>query len=236
MTEQQTPQTTSAQPATPSSPPAQQTPPVSDTPKGGTPPATPEGAKQRPSLLADPASSGEPKPQAEQKPQGAPERYELKAPEGIQFDAETMKVYEAAARKGNVTQDAAQGLLDAVLPVLQARQDAQINQSIEAARERELAALRADKEFGGERLAETVADAKKAIARFGDQELAALLNGPTGDIAAIVRMLARVARATSGDSRLVTRAAEDAAGKTVRPDSDEALYERYPTMRPKQAS
>lgn len=56
----------------------------------------------------------------------APEAYEFKVPEGRTFDPEVMTAYSEVAKELNLSQEAAQRLLDAVGPKMAERQMAQI--------------------------------------------------------------------------------------------------------------
>ena len=109
---------------------------------------------------------------AEAKPQAAPEKYEFKAPEGKQFDAEVLSTYSEVARELNLSQEAAQRVLDAMAPKMAERQVAQI----EAIRTEWANTSKTDKEFGGEKLSENLSTAKKALDAFGTTELRTLLN------------------------------------------------------------
>ncbi|MCG9075370.1 hypothetical protein LH435_15485, partial [Laribacter hongkongensis] len=100
--------------------------------------------------------------QQEQKTAGAPERYDFRAPEGMQFDAAVIEQFSGIARELNLPQDAAQKMLDRMAPALQARQSEQLA----AASEQWVKAAKADQEFGGEQLAENLGHAKRALDQF----------------------------------------------------------------------
>src|ERR1039458_9779825 len=76
-----------------------------------TPGATPEAA----------AAATEVKPA-----EGAPEKYEFKAPAGTEYDASILTAFEAGARDANLSQEAAQKLLETMSPQIAARQAEQV--------------------------------------------------------------------------------------------------------------
>jgi hypothetical protein len=178
---------------------------------------------------ADAAPAGkEPAPadaQATEAPQAeapkAPEAYEFKVPEGRAFDAEVITAYSQVAKELNLSQDAAQRLLDAVGPKMVERQTAQI----EAIRNGWADSSKSDREFGGEKLSENLGVAKKALDAFGTTELRTLLNETgLGNHPELIRFMFRAGKAISED-RMVTGAATQAkAGPRSFADLAEALY------------
>ncbi|MCG9010673.1 hypothetical protein LH431_08625 [Laribacter hongkongensis] len=138
--------------------------------------------------------------QQEQKTAGAPERYDFRAPEGMQFDAAVIEQFSGIARELNLPQDAAQKMLDRMAPALQARQSEQLA----AASEQWVKAAKADQEFGGEQLAENLGHAKRALDQFGTAELKSLLNDSgLGNHPEVIRFMVRAGKAI-GEDRFVT--------------------------------
>lgn len=130
------------------------------------------------------------------KPQGAPEKYEFKAAEGVAFDDAVIGTFSEVAKELNLSQDAAQKVLDKMAPVLQARQLEQIG----AVRTGWAESAKTDKEFGGDKLTENLAVAKKALDAFGSPELKTLLNkSGLGDNPEIIRAFYRAGKAISQD-------------------------------------
>lgn len=131
------------------------------------------------------------------KPQGAPEKYEFKAPEGREFDPNVLEQYSKVAKELNMSNESAQKMLDTIAPALaQKQQDA-----IAAARAEWETSAKADKEFGGEKLGENLATAKKALETFGTPELRTLLNDSgLGNHPEIIRAFYRAGKAISEDS------------------------------------
>ena len=136
----------------------------------------------------------------EKKPEGAPESYEFKAPEGVQFDDALIGAFSEVAKDLNLPQEQAQKVLDKMAPVMQARQLEQL----QAARADWAESAKTDKEFGGEKLAENLGMAKKALDTFATPELRALLNeSGLGNHPEVIRMFYRTGKAISED-RVVT--------------------------------
>jgi len=78
------------------------------------------------------------------------------------------------------------------------------------------AQIKADPDFGGEKYAETVALAKKAFDRFGDPELANVLNVTGyGNHPLLLKWAARVGRAMAEDRVVVSRGGGPAGGKSI---------------------
>ena len=132
---------------------------------------------------------------AEEK-QGAPEQYEFKAPEGEAFDNAVIEAYSEVAKELNLSNDDAQKLLDKVAPVIQARQ----LERIEAVKTEWETASKSDKEFGGDKLNDSLGTAKKALDAFGTPELKALLNeSGLGNNPEVIRFMVRAGKAISED-------------------------------------
>jgi len=138
----------------------------------------------------------EAKPAEETKPEGAPETYEFTAPEGKEYDSAVLEPFSAAAKEANLTQDAAQKLLDKMAPALAERQQSQVK----AVQDGWLEAAKTDKEFGGEKLPENLATAKKAMDSFASPELKTLLNTTgLGNNPEVIRLFVKVGQSLSED-------------------------------------
>lgn len=154
-----------------------------------------------PATAAGDAGNPPPADTAQAKPAGAPESYEFQAPEGVQFDDAVIGAFAEVAKELDLPQDRAQIVLDRMAPLLQSRQV----ERIEAARAEWKASSEADKEFGGEQLAENLGTAKKALDAFATPELRGLLNeSGLGNHPEVIRLFYRVGKATSEDSKVVT--------------------------------
>lgn len=136
----------------------------------------------------------------EKKPEGAPENYEFKAPEGVTIDDTVIGAFSEVAKELNLPQDQAQKVLDKMAPVIAARQAEQL----QAARTEWAEAAKTDKEFGGEKLAENLGIAKKALDAFATPELRTLLEeSGLGNHPEVIRVFYRAGKAISED-RFVT--------------------------------
>ena len=133
-------------------------------------------------------------------PEGAPEKYEFNAkvadaPE--ELDPEVLTAFGEVAKELDLPQDAAQKVLDKVAPVIQAKQAKVLEQvKLEWANDSQ-----ADKEFGGENLAENLNVAKQALDAFGSDSLKSLLHETGfGNHPEIIRFMYKAGKAISEDS------------------------------------
>jgi hypothetical protein len=150
---------------------------------------------------------------------GAPEKYDFKAPEGSEYDTEILDAFTGAAREANLTQDAAQKLIEKMAPAIAARQADQV----QAVHKEWLDASSSDKEFGGEKLAENLGVARKALDTFGSPQLRALLDETgLGNHPEVIRFMFKAGKAISED-RFVSGAN---APQKVNPAS--VLYDKTP--------
>jgi uncharacterized phage infection (PIP) family protein YhgE len=150
-------------------------------------------------------------------PEGAPEKYEFVIPEGSTLDADGMEAFTEVAKELNLSQEAAQKMIDKMAPAMAARQA----EVFEAAKIEWAEGSRADKEFGGDKLNENLAVAKKALDTFGTPELRTLLNeSGLGNHPEVIRMMYRAGKAISED-RFV---APSAGGPTGSKDFAKSLY------------
>ena len=169
----------------------------------------------------EPAPADAAKTEASAEAQAAPETYEFKAPEGRAFDPEVIAEYSKVAKELNLSQEAAQRVLDSVGPKLAERQAAQI----EAIRNGWAESSKADKEFGGEKLSENLSVAKKALDQFGTAELRALLNeSGIGNHPEVIRFMYRAGKAISEDKVITGAAATAKSGPKSFADLADALY------------
>ena len=145
------------------------------------------------------------------KSEGAPESYEFKAPDGVQFDDAVIGAFSEVAKELNLPQDQAQKVLDKMAPVIAARQDEQF----QAARTEWAEAAKTDKEFGGEKLTENLGTAKKALDALATPELRTLLEeSGLGNHPEVIRVFYRAGKAISEDGFVSGQ-----AGKTNQGDA-----------------
>ena len=156
-----------------------------------------EGQDQQPQDGADAGKTDGDQGDDKGKTEGAPEKYEFKAQDGQEFDAGVLDAFTEVAKELNLSQEAAQKVLDKVAPVIQARQTEQV----EAIRNEWTEQSKADKEFGGEKLSENLSIAKKALDNFGSPELRALLNeSGLGNHPEVIRFMFKAGKAISEDT------------------------------------
>jgi hypothetical protein len=144
---------------------------------------------------AKPADGGQ-TPSDQDKPQGAPDKYEFKLPDGVQLDDKGTTAFSEVAKELNLTQEAAQKVLDKMGPVIAGRHVEALTQ----AKAQWVEGAKSDKEFGGDKLGENLAVAKKALDTFGTPELRTLLNeSGLGNHPEIIRAFFRAGKAISED-------------------------------------
>jgi len=176
-----------------------------------------DGQGQQQQTEGQPAAEGAAdtgKTEEAKKPEGAPEKYEFANTD--QLDSAVLNQFSEVARDLNLSQEAAQQVLDKMGPVIASRQSEQLEQ----ARNQWAEDAKADKEFGGEKLQENLSYAKKAMETFATPELRALLNeSGLGNHPEIIRVFVRAGKAISED-RLVT----GAQGTTASASDPKRLY------------
>ena len=124
-----------------------------------------------------------------------PEAYELKMPEGVELDQAATTEFTAIAKELKLDQAAAQKLADIGAKMAQRQADAHA-QLVETWTEQ----VKTDKEIGGDKLAENLGVARKAIDTFGSPELKALLNSTgLGNHPEVVKLAFKVGKAISED-------------------------------------
>ncbi|ODH78012.1 peptidase [Salmonella enterica subsp. enterica serovar Enteritidis] len=123
-----------------------------------------------------PADPNKPTPPKEETPPGAPEKYAFTAPEGQELDTSALAQFEPVARELNLTQEQAQKLVDVYPKVLAGVQQQQA-ESWQKQTEDWAAAVKADKDIGGDKLASNLGAAQRAIDTFGTKELKEYLDG-----------------------------------------------------------
>ena len=142
---------------------------------------------------------GEKQTEKDAKP-GAPEKYEFKAPDGMDLDTEAVAAFEPLARELNLSQEAAQKLVDIYASRMSAFASAQQEQALQQRQGWE-AAVRSDKDLGGQNLESTLNAGKQALKQFGTPELVNLLNHTgLGSNPEFVRFCATVGKAMAEDT------------------------------------
>jgi len=155
--------------------------------------------------------------------EGAPETYEFKAPEGQEYDEALINVYSEAAKEQNLSQEKAQAILEKVAPVL-AQQQVQAEETL---RTQWTESSKADKEFGGDKLAESLSVAKVAVDKLGTPEFKELVNNTVlGNHPEMIRFLVRVGKTLSEDSIVEGRKAvtKTPTGPRTLPEMADVMY------------
>ncbi|PZV30047.1 peptidase [Escherichia coli] len=159
-----------------------------------------ETQKTEEELAADKAKAE--KAGKEQKQEGAPEKYEFTTTEGVELDTEAMKDFEPVARDLNLTNEQAQKLVDAYPKILAGVQQRQAD-AWQATTEQWAADVKADKEFGGDKLPENLSAAQRALDQFGTPELKEYLNTTgLGNHPDLVKVFIKVGRSMSEDGMI----------------------------------
>jgi hypothetical protein len=167
--------------------PAADAPPVADTLLTGDQPA--EGDA--------PAEQAEGDKPAEEAPAGAPEAYaEFAMPEGVAIDEEMLGEFSGVAKDLNLTQEAAQKVVDLAAKMRQADAAA-----IVQVRADWLQATQIDAEIGGDKLGENLATAKRGLEAYGSPALRELLNSTgLGNHPEVIRLLVKAGKTASEDT------------------------------------
>jgi hypothetical protein len=145
----------------------------------------------------------------------APEKYDFASMDG-KVNPAVLAKFEGVAREMNMTQAQAAKLLDTVVPEMAAAQTAQQTAAVASWAE----AAKADKEFGGDNLAENLATAKKALDAFGSPELTQMLNATgLGNHPEIIRAFFRAGQKISSGNFVPS-----GQGATKAKDAGSTLY------------
>ena len=178
--------------------------PSAEAPAPAGEPAKQEGEQRQDDKSQDdkPADGDKPaeKPDdKEQKQEGAPEKYEFTAGEGVELDTEALKDFEPVARDLNLTNEQAQKLVDAypkILAGVQQRQAEAWQKQTEGWAE----TVKADKEIGGDKLTANLSAAQRALDLFGTPELKEYLNTTgLGNHPDLVKTFVKIGKAMSED-------------------------------------
>jgi hypothetical protein len=203
---QAAPATTASTTATPVAAPETQTAAAATTPAAEATTTTPAAVAETTETKA-PVEGEAPKEGDKPPEEAKPVEYELKVPEGVKLEGESLDALKAFAKERGLSQADAQALTDMGVKQAQAFQ-AQLVEHGKQVAEQWTTATKTDKEFGGDKLGENLAIAKQALDTFGSKELKTLLNDSgLGNHPEIIRAFYRAGKAISEDRRLVTGAA-----------------------------
>lgn len=126
----------------------------------------------------------------------APEKYEFKAPENTTLDDAVLGKLSEVAKELDLSQEAAQKLVDKVAPEMAKRQV----EAFQKLNETWVTEVKADKELGGDKLQENLAVAKKGLDAVGSPALRALLEQTgLGNQPEVIRAFYKVGQFISQD-------------------------------------
>jgi len=146
-------------------------------------------------LTADENAEGE-----AQEPQSAPEKYDdFTTPEGFKLEEGIMAEFTDLARKSNLSQEAAQGMLDMAAKHVQSMVESQ-RQEFTEMRKTWVNDIKNDTEFGGPKFKDTLVRAQRALKKFGDEDIRETLKSSGfGDNPSLIKLLARMDKAAGED-------------------------------------
>ena len=132
-----------------------------------------------------------------------PESYDLQMPEGVALDQEAATEFTAIAKELKLDQATAQKFADVGAKMAQRQADNHAK-LVESWTE----SVKTDKEIGGDKLAENLGIARKALDTFGTPELRDVLNATGfGNHPAVIKAFYKIGQAISED-RFVTGGAK----------------------------
>lgn len=149
-------------------------------------------------------------------PQDAPVEYaDFALPEGVEVDGETLSEARSLLGEMKLPQEQAQRLVDFYAGKIRQFGAAQADNWVKL-NEKWVSDFKADREIGGERVAETVAAAVRAMDRFGTPGLReALIMTGAGNHPEVIRFVARVGKATAEDRFVVAAGASAGASRSA---------------------
>tara|TARA_B100000575_G_scaffold190496_1_gene153618 strand:+ start:182 stop:853 length:672 start_codon:yes stop_codon:yes gene_type:complete len=162
--------------------------------------------------------------------EGAPDKYEFEAkvadaPE--ELDSEVLNAFGEVAKELDLSQEAAQKVLNKVAPVMQARQA----QVVEEAMQEWANNSKSDKEFGGEQLDANLEIAKSSLNAFGTDALKSLLQeSGLGNHPEVIRFMYRAGKAISEDGYIGNSEGAMNKGSEIPKDFDGISRSLYPNQ------
>jgi hypothetical protein len=195
-------------PAAPSAPAVAATPAAPDASAPAAAVVTPPAAAPVVTEAAKPAT-----------PATAPEKYEFVAPKDQVLDPAVVTEFSGLAKELNLSQEAAQKVIDKMAPLL-AKTDAtqyasRITKAVETASAEWVTQSKADKEFGGDKFDANLALAKLTFDTYGTPELKALLQASGLDNhPEMIRWAYRTGKQLAPDGKVVTGNTNNAGNLT----------------------
>lgn len=159
------------------------------------------------------------KSETEEKPK-APEKYDLKLSEKSLLKQEHLDKIAAEAKARDLSQEDAAALLKAREGEVQTA----FEQAVKDRGNQWLEQAKADKEFGGDKLDSSIKLAKDTLQKYGDDGFRKeLTESGFGNHPGLIRLLARIGKASANDTAVITHAAP----KPVR-SAAEIMYDKTP--------
>lgn len=152
-------------------------------------------------------------------PATAPEKYELVSPKDTVLDPAVVTEFSGIAKELNLSQEAAQKVIDKMAPLLAKaegiRGASQVAAMVDKAATKWATEAKADKEFGGDNFDANLAIANQTFEAFGTPELKALLKASGLDNhPEMVRWAYRVGKQIVPDGKVVTGNTHNAGNLT----------------------
>lgn len=165
-------------------------------------------AEQLASMTPEERAAHDAKATEAQKPVGAPEKYEdFKVADGLELAPEVMGEFSKWAKSNNISQEAAQQLIDLQGKLAGAESEGRaerLQQALDAQRTGWEAQIKSDPEFGGDKFPATMETASKAMQAFGTPELRMLLNeSGIGSHPELVKLFHRMGTALTEDKMVL---------------------------------
>jgi hypothetical protein len=163
---------------------------------------------------------------AQSKPiEAAPADFQLKLPEALQKDEASVTQFKAMAKELQLSGEQAQKLLDSSY-ALSEKKASEAKSSWEKQQKEWTDAAKADKEYGGADFEKNVSIAKKAIAKFTDEETRTFLNeSGLGNHPGLLRAFFRAGKSIAEDSIATTP-----GGSKGATSDEERLSTWFPNM------
>lgn len=141
----------------------------------------------------------QPQQQTQQTQQQVPDYTDFSVPEGVELDQSLLDSFKPLAKELGLKQEQAQKLVDLHTQVAQKNAEAQ-TANWEKLQDSWIEATQNDQEFGGEKLEENVAVARKALDAFGNDALKEFMDySGAGNHPEVIRFLFKVGQAIGDD-------------------------------------
>ena len=155
-----------------------------------------------PKPAVDPNAPKDPIPQDPRTPEqgiDTPLEYkDFEVPEGVKLEGGILDKFKEKAKSLNLSQKDAQEFVNLGSEIAKDAVDS-IQNNFKELRNEWVEDLKGDKEFGGQKLDETIQKAQRVLRKYADSEFLDFLEAGMGDNAHLVKMLARIDSVLSED-------------------------------------